>query len=246
MKKIFEIDINEDFKRAIISQYFLMIFTFLLSIVIHTHEKSIINFGFLVEIVLLGLGFKFYFTAQKNRNYAYWGITFLIAGFLIMNVLHYTFVDYDIFILYISFLAGIFLAINSYVMSSPLFYPRVQWWEYDFRFRGDLKTQVETKNKSLEGRLTDLRRGCGSFDIFSYIALDSNVVLKVSIDEKTYLLSGQVKTIKQVTPGRPIRYGVKIDLSDDEVKSTYLDIKKIWDENKKAKLSNKFSESTEK
>ena len=246
MRKLFEIDINEDFRRAIISQYFLMVFTFLLSIVVRTHERSVIDFSFLVELILLILTFRFYFQAQKNRNYAYWGITFLVAGFLLMNVLHYTFVDYDIFILYISFLAGIFLAINSYVMSSPLFYPRVQWWEWDFRYRGDLKTIVKIGEKSFEGRVTDLRRGSGSIEAFDYIALDSIVTLEVTVDEKVYIVDAIVKTTKQVTPGRPIRYGMKFELSDDAVKETYTKIIKVWNESKKAKLRNKFSEITEK
>lgn len=246
MKSLFEIDINEDFRRAIISQYFLMIFTFLLSIVVRTHERSVIEFSFLIEIILLVLTFKFYFQAQKNRNYAYWGITFLIAGFLLMNVLHYTFVDYDIFILYISFLATIFLAINSYVMSSPLFYPRVQWWEYDFRYRGDLKTIIRDHYDSYEGRVTDLRRGCGCIEAFRYIQPENTVNLEISIQDKVYILQAIVKTTKQVTPGRPLRYGIKFNLADDNIKSTYLEIKKIWDENKKAKLRNKFLEINEK
>lgn len=242
MKSLFEIDINEDFRRAIISQYFLMIFTFLLSIVVRTHERSILEFSFLIEIVLLILVFKFYFQAQKNRNYAYWGLTFLLSGYLVMNVLHYTFIDYDIFILYISFLAGIFLAINSYVMSSPLFYPRVQWWEYDFRYRGDLKTMIRDHDDTYEGRVTDLRRGCGSVEAFSYIQPDCIVTLEIIIYDKVYILQGTVKTTKQVTPGRPFRYGMKFNLADDSIKSVYLELKKVWDESKKAKLRNKFLE----
>lgn len=241
MKKTFEIDINEDFKRAIISQYFLMIFTLLLSIVIRTHEKSVIEFSFLVEISLLGFLFKSYFSAQKHRNYAYWGITFIIAGYLLMNVLHYTFVEYEIFILYISFLAAIFLVINSYVMSSPLFYPRVQWWEYDFRFRGDLKAVISIENKKIHGRVTDLRRGCASIDAFKYFSLNSEVLIEIQLNTKTYLLNGTIKTTKQVTPGRPIRYGVKFSLNDESRKHDYIEIKKIWDENKKAKFRNKFT-----
>lgn len=241
MRKLFEIDINEDYRRAIISQYFLMIFTFLLSITVRTHERSIIDFGFVLEFILLILIFRFYFRAQKKRNYAYWGITFLIGGFLFFNVLHYTFIDYDIFILYISFLAGIFLAINSYVMSSPLFYPRVQWWEYDFRYRGDLKIIVKDGSACFEGRLTDLRRGSGCVEVFGYIPLDSTIRIELTLNDQVYMIAGEVKTNKQVTPGRPTRYGVKFDISDNEIKSTYLEIKNHWDHNKNARFRNKFA-----
>lgn len=131
-------------------------------------------------------------------------------------------------------------------MSSPLFYPRVQWWEWDFRYRGDLKTIVKIGEKSFEGRVTDLRRGSGSIEAFDYIALDSVVTLEVTVDEKVYIVDAIVKTTKQVTPGRPIRYGMKFELSDDAVKETYTKIIKVWNESKKAKLRNKFSEKTEK
>lgn len=246
MRKLFEIDINEDYRRAIISQYFLMTFTFLLSLVVRTYEKSIINFGFIVEVILLVLVFRFYFQAQKHRNYAYWGLSFLLAGYLALNVLHYTFIDYNIFILYISFLAAIFLGINLYVMSSPLFYPRVQWWEYDYRYRGDLKTWIDQGQDQFEGRVTDFRRGSGCVEVFNHLRLDSNINLSIKLNDKVYLINGTVKTVKVVTPGRPVRYGVKFDLSNDEIKSTYMEIVKIWEEMKKAKLRTKFKEITKK
>jgi hypothetical protein len=242
MKKLFEIDINEDYRRAIISQYFLMIFTFILSIVVRIHERSIIQFSFLVELLLFTMLFRFYFKAQNHRNYAYWGISFLLLGFLLKNILQYTFMDYNIFILYMAFLALIFLALNCYVMSSPLFYPRVQWWEYDYRYRGELRATIENKNNKFEGRLTDLRRGSGCVEAFEYIELEDSLELEVLIDNKEFILEGQVKTLKQLTPGRPIRYGVKFDLSDLNKKNTYYDLKKIWDENKRVKLRNKFAE----
>lgn len=241
MKALFEIDINEDYKRAIVSQYFLMVFTFLLSISVRAHEKSIIDFSFLLELTLLVLTFKFYFQAQKKRNYAYWGITFVLASYLLLKILHYTFIDYNIFILYISFLAAIFLSINCYVMSSPLFFPRVQWWEYDFRYRGDLKIIVKDGSTCFEGRLTDFRRGCCSIEVFGHLELDENIKVELDFKDQIFIISGEVKTKKEVTPGRPLRYGVKFDLSESETKSVYNEVKRVWDANKKAKVIHKFS-----
>lgn len=240
MKKLFEIDINEDYRRAIISQYFLMIFIFLMVIVIRAHEKSFLEIGSFVELLIFSLLFKFYFMAQRKRNYAYWGISFILGVYIFINLLHFTFISYDIFVLYISFLAAIFLGINSYVMSSPLFYPRVQWWEYDFRFRGDLKTIVKTVDDVMYARVTDLRRGSGCVEAFEYIELDNLVRLQIKLNETIYEIEGIIKTYKQVTPGRPIRYGIKFDLSDENTKKTYYEIKEIWDEENKVKIRNKF------
>ncbi len=130
-------------------------------------------------------------------------------------------------------------------MSSPLYFPRIQWWEYDFRYRGDLKTLVKLDEKSFEGRVTDIRRGSGSIEVFNYIPLDSVVTLEVTVDEKVYIVDSTIKTTKQVTPGRPVRYGIKFDLADESIKTIYTKIIKVWNESKKAKLRSKFQEIKE-
>lgn len=240
VKKFFEIDINDDFRRAIISQYFLMFFTFLLAILIAVKETSFLNFSFLVEILLMGLGFNFYFQAQKNRNYAYWTLSLCVGIYLFLCVLRYTFVNYDIFILYITFLSVIFLFINCYIMSSPLFYPRVQWWEYDFRYRGDIKSLLRFDGKMYSSRLTDLRRSTACIEAFDFLPLNSKVSLEAEFEEKLYVLEGIIKTSKEIIPGRPIRYGVKFFLEEDNAKETLSLLTKIWNTNKKVKLRNKF------
>jgi hypothetical protein len=242
MKKLFETDINEDFRSAIVSQYCLMILTFIMSLVIRSHEKTILNFGFVIEFIVLVLLFKFYFQAQRFRNYAYWGITGLIAGYLLKNMLHFTFIDHDIFVLYLAFLSFVFLGINTYIMSSPLFYPRVQWWEYDFRFRGDLKSIIKFNDNNFEARLTDLRRGAACFEAFDYIPLNSKITFEIHYKDKIYIIDGVIKTNKLIVTGRPIRYGVKFSSLQEEDKNTYDELKRIWSENKKFKLRNKFSE----
>ena len=181
MKKLFEIDINDDFRRAIISQYFLGLFTLILCLATATIDRSVLHLSFYVELfILLGV-FKFYFQAQKHRNYAYWTISFLLGLYILMDILIFTFINYDIFVLYISFLASIFLFINCYVMSSPLFFPRVQWWEYDFRYRGDLKSLIRLDEKIFDARLTDLRRNLACVEAFDYIPLQSEIKLETEI-----------------------------------------------------------------
>lgn len=243
MKKLFETDINEDFRRAIVSQYFLMIFTFLMAIVVRAHEETLFHFSFIVELILLGIVFKFYFQAQKFKNYAYWGITFLLGVLLVKNIFYYTFLNHDLFILYITFLAFMFLGINSYVMSSPLFYPRVQWWEYDFRYRGDLKTLIKLEHSHYEARLTDFRRSACCVEAFDYIDLDREITLEILYKDKTYIIDGVIKTNKVIVPGRPIRYGIKFDINNEDIKVVYNTIRTIWNENKRAKIRSKFSEN---
>jgi hypothetical protein len=240
MNKIFDLDINDDFRKAILSQAVLMFFIFILSLITSIQERSVFELSYLIELILLGLGFNFYFKAQRHQNYAYWTISLGVFIYLLLDILRYTFIDYNILVLYISFLSLIFLFINFYVMSSPLFFPRVQWWEYDFRYRGDLKSIVNFDGKPLNSRLTDLRRNCACVEGFDFIPLESNVSFEVEYDNKSYVLEGKLKTIRNIVPGRPFRYGIKFNFKKDESKRNYQQLLTIWKKNKQVKLRNKF------
>lgn len=126
-------------------------------------------------------------------------------------------------------------------MSSPLFYPRVQWWEYDFRYRGDLKTMVKHQDKTYEARLTDLRRDAGCVELFENLSIDDTIKLEIDFNGKVYGISAIVKTITELLPGRPLRYGVKIDIKDVHHKNNFLDLKRSWSESNKVKLRRKFT-----
>ena len=183
--------------------------------------------------------------SQKQRNYSFWGISFLLGLYLLKVILKYTFIDYQIFILYFGFLAVLFLGINCYIMSSPLFFPRVQWWEYDFRYRGDLKSFIKIGDKIIESRVTDLRRDAACVESFEAIDLDSKIDLEVEHDGSIYMAPATVKTSKEIIKGRPIRYGIVFDLKNEEFRSSYQTLKKLWAKNKKVKIRRKFGELKE-
>lgn len=241
MKKLFEIDLNEDYKSSVITQYLLMFMTLSLSVITRTHERTIVQFNFLLEFAVLCVLFNFYFKAQKQRNYSFWGISLLLGLYLLKIILQYTFIDYQIFILYLAFLAALFLGINCYIMSSPIYFPRVQWWEYDFRFRGDLKAYVKVDDRVIESRLTDLRRDAACVESFDRIDLDTPIDLEAEFDGKVYVTPARVKTGKETIKGRPIRYGIVFDLKDEKVKAEFSEFRKLWNENKKVKIRNKFA-----
>lgn len=134
------------------------------------------------------------------------------------------------------------LFINAYIMSSPLFYPRVQWWEYDFRYRGDLKVQVKYEGKSFEARLIDLRRSEASIEVFEDMELDKKCSIELEFEDDNYAVIAQIKTKKQIIPGRPLRYGVKISFSTPEQKKKFTHLEKLWNEQKKVKERRKFSD----
>lgn len=223
-------------------EFILMGLILFLSTLNRLSEKSLITFGFIFEFVVLVFIFRAHFKSIENKNFTYWGVNFLLVIYVLRMILQYTFIEYNVMILYVSVLSLTALAINSYIMSSPLFYPRVQWWEYDFRYRGDLKARAEIENEVFKSRLIDLRREVCCIELFENIPLESKIKVAVNYEGKIYPLEGIVKTSRQDIPGRQIRYGVKLMTDDLDIKKDYLELKRKWHNRKKVKLRNKFKD----
>ncbi len=245
MRKLLEIDFKDEIKKNLITVYVLAVLIFSVFIVTRTLEHSIFNLGFLFELVFVFGTLRFYLLSVMNRNYAFWGINIVISIYLLMFILHYTFFKYNIFVLYLSFLAGIFLAINAYMMSSPLYFPRIQWWEYDFRYRGELKAFLRHEDSNLPIRIADIRRECISFLAFEGIKLGEQIELEIPFGKKTFQIKGILKTSREDIPGRPIRYGLKVDVDDKDTLRIYNELSKVWNLKKKANIRRKFTDYVE-
>lgn len=245
MKKLSELDFNEDYKRSKVTQFVLMGLTFVGFILVRTHERSFFNFDFFLELAFLIATFRFYLRAHRYRNFAFWGVSALIGVYQLKNILHFTFIEYDIIILYVTFLAMLFLLITCYVLSSPLYYPRVQWWEYDFRYRGDLKAELTFDEKTINGRLMDFRRMAASIDSFEFIELGKKLEVKVQFGEKNYQITGEIKTRREMIPGRPVRYGIAFNSQTEKEKSVYKELARVWNLNKKVNIRRKFEQYKE-
>lgn len=246
MRRLLESDSTlKDFKKSYYSHVLLTILVFALYFITSSIDRNYFDPMFYLEFVFLFVLFRFYHRAHKNKNYAYWGISGLIFIYLLFNILHYTFIETNLLIQYISILSIVFLGINGYVLSSPLYYPRVQWWEYDFRYRGELKINTNINGLSCEGRLADLRRGCASILSLENLPLGHNIDLEIPFGKNTYHLTGVIKTMREVIPGRPIRYGIELSLPSEKDKKSHDELRKIWALHKKANIRRKFSEYRE-
>ncbi|MAX66977.1 MAG: hypothetical protein CME66_08585 [Halobacteriovoraceae bacterium] len=245
MRKLLEIELNDEIKKSILTVYAFSLVTFLMFFITRVVERSVFNLSFLIEITFVVVTLKFYARAFTNRNYALWGLTLVLTIYILMNILHYTFFEYNIFVLYLAFLAALFLGLNGYLMSSPLYFPRIQWWEYDFRYRGELKADIVVGKSEVEVRVADIRRECISFLAFEILPLGDIIELKIPYKKKVYQVSGKLKTQREDIPGRPIRYGMKLELKSDVDKKQYTELKKIWGLNKKANIRRKFADYTQ-
>ncbi|MBT4790695.1 MAG: hypothetical protein HON90_03925 [Halobacteriovoraceae bacterium] len=245
MLKLLEVEINEEVKRSLLIVYAFSTLTFAMFLLTRVTLQNFFEIGFFIEFAFVFLSLRFYARAHRNRNYAFWGVSLVLAVYILLKILHFTFIDYNIFILYVSFLCALFLGINGYIMISPLYFPMVQWWEYDFRYRGDLVAKAEAKDQDEELRIADIRRGCVSILSFKSKKLGDSIKLEIPFGSRVFIMRGQVKTLREDIPGRPIRYGIKLDINTESEKKEYLELKKIWSMHNKARIRRKFADYKE-
>jgi hypothetical protein len=138
-------------------------------------------------------------------------------------------------------LSFFFLLMACYIISSPLYYPRFHWWEYDFRFRADIRCWVEVDGKQFRGRLSDMRRGAACLELFHTMPVGHPILITVEILNQNFILSGEVRSKREPIIGRSIVYGVKFVNQDIEQKQRLKFLTNYWNETKKIKIRNKFA-----
>jgi hypothetical protein len=122
-----------------------------------------------------------------------------------------------------------------------LYYPRFHWWEYDFRFRADIRCWVEVEGKQYRGRISDLRRGAACLELFHSMPAGQAVQINSQILNQNFTLFAEVRSRREPIIGRSIIYGIKFVNNDLEQKQRLKFLTNYWDESKKIKIRNKFS-----
>ena len=88
---------------------------------------------------------------QKKLSYSFWSFLIIFLIYLLAKIIGGSILSTSSLAFIFSF---ILLFSVAYSLWSPIFYPIVSWWEYDFRYRDDLKVKVKLNNKVFDGRLT--------------------------------------------------------------------------------------------
>lgn len=236
--KIFDINSLDEFKKAKLIQL-----AFSLTVLVMTLSsgsfEAIFKLTYWIKIIAIVILLRFYYSAHINRNFAYWGLSAVFLLYLVFNSLHYTFIEYNPATIYLFLISITLLSINAYIMSSPIFYPRVQWWEYDYRYRGDLKCSTNKNGSKIDLRITDLRRDAACIESFESYDLGKVLDIDIQFEDEKYILKCKVLTMYEGIPGRPYRYGVKVMFEGND-NSEYKKLTKRWNASKKVKLRSKF------
>jgi hypothetical protein len=224
---------------------FLTVLQFILVLVGFVSEAlithSVLNFSFIFQLILLLVTFNFYYNALSNLFYSYWNISFILGIYYLVAMTRNFLVVGHPLIGLLFFFSLMFLFSACYIISSPLYYPRVHWWEYDFRFRADIRCWVEVDGQQFKGRLSDLRRGAACLELFNHIPVGHSIQINLEILNQNFTLFAEIRSKRETIIGRSIVYGVKFINNDLELRQRLRLLTNYWHESKKIKIRNKFA-----
>jgi hypothetical protein len=203
--------------------------------------QSVLNFSFIFQAIILLVIFNFYYKALGGLYYSFWNISLILSIYYLVSMGRNFLVIGDPAIGLLYMFSLFFLIAAGYIISSPLYYPRFHWWEYDFRFRADIKCLVEIDDRPFGGRLSDLRRGAACLELFTHIPVGKSVQINTEVLNQNFTLFAEVMSKREPIIGRSIVYGVRFVNNDLEQNQRLKFLSNYWRESKKIKIRKKFA-----
>jgi hypothetical protein len=186
---------------------------------------------------------KPYYKTIKHRYYTYWTFSAMLFIYLLIKINEQFFQVHQNHIGVLYTLAALILIIKMYILSSPIYYPRVSWWEYDFRYRDDVRITIKKAEHILEARLTDLRRLAGCVALFEELKLGEEIIVNAKVGQESVTLRGQVMSKRRELLGRPLIYGIQFKFDSRTNKKRYGLLEKMWKKEKHSKRKSKFADA---
>ena len=212
---------------------FLILISLIFELLIH--DPSVFN-----VFILLGCIYflRTYYFSLKKLQYTYWTLTFSFVFFLLFST---SFQTMSASLPLIGFL--VLKLVELYFVSSPIFYPWFNWWEYDFRYRNDLKAFVSFGEQSHEARVTDIRRHAACITLFEKLPIGSSIIVSMSEKKNTVALEGKIISVRETTLGRGYSYGVSFSWENELTKEYYTKMKSSWNSSRFKKRRDRIDES---
>ena len=214
---------------------FLLFLSFYLEI-----ANGIHGLGVFFKVLIFLVFYRYFYKTARDLYYSYWTFVFLI-NIYVLYALGQNLVLYNVpALIYVHLLFLLFLWVQMYLISSPVFYPRISWWEYDFRYRDDLKIKVYFGDLELPGRLTDLRRKAGSLVMFHQFNEGDVLNIRFTDVLKEFTFKVEIVSRREYSIGRGYNYGVRFILESKTTLSDYNQLYSYWNEDRKKKRLKKF------
>jgi len=238
------LNIKEDLDRLKIIHWahFYIVFCALLAEIYH----GILSVGSgIIELSLLTLLYRFYFKTAKELYYSFWTFSVFLGIYLLIGIVKGIWFYPSPIFFYLYLLAIIFLSIEVYILFSPIYYPIISWWEYDFRYRDELK--IITKyfvgkegEKSAEGRLTDLRRHAGCVVLLKKLPIGEVITIEYENIAVKYSFTAKVISCREPLVGRGFVYGVKFYFKDEMAQEEFDNFVYLWKVDNKMRKRKKY------
>lgn len=224
--------------------HFYIVFCALLAEIYHGVVSPLTG---VIEVVMVATLYRFYFKTVKELYYSFWSFSFFLGVYLVIGLFKGMFVYDQAVFFYLYLLAIVFFVMELYILSSPIYFPMVSWWEYDFRYRDELKIDATyfvgaDGEKKVEGRLTDLRREAGCVVLLADINVGELLTLKYQNIAISNEFTVKIMSKREPLPGRGFTYGVKFYFKDDDAKEEFTNFVYLWKVDKKMRKSKKYSQ----
>ncbi|MBI2521559.1 MAG: hypothetical protein HYV97_14175 [Bdellovibrio sp.] len=208
----------------------LLIFMLIKGIIVHTNGFPFFRF-YLLSIIAI-----FCHLTLKKLYYTYWTFGLIFFALILIDVLTAFWMKPWLGIMGLLLLIA-FLIVN-YFLASPIYYPRVNWWEYDFRYRTDLKGKIILEDGTLiECRIADIRRKAACVHSFANFQTGSEFNLEIDLADKAVKSTVKIISNRQGIPGRPSIYGVQFPQNAFPI---YQEIRRFWKQTAQLKNEHKF------
>jgi hypothetical protein len=200
-------------------------------------EYVVLKFGFssLLFLILSLFLLKTYYLSLKKLQYTYWSLTLFVFSIVLYSI----FSDRAVQVVPLFGFLSLKL-IEVYLVSSPIFYPVFNWWEYDFRYRNDLKAFVAFNDTSQEARVTDIRRSAACIILFEKLPIGSSIVVTMHENQNTLIIEGKIISVRETTLGRGYSYGVSFSWENNLTREYYSQMKKSWNKVRLEKKRDRF------
>lgn len=202
--------------------------------------RFVLNLTFVAQLALLMALLNFHLRALRQLLNTFWSLTLMLMVFYFISFSRNALVLENHLTAIWYCLGFVLLCLSAWQISSPLYYPMVQWWEYDFRFRPDMRVTVkDMEGREHRARLTDLRRGAGCVVMFHPIPIGGSFSIHTEVLSQKFGLKAEVISRKEPILGRAYTYGVKFNVEDLEQRQRLKLISNYWKESLNLKKRNK-------
>ncbi len=241
----YKFKLTDDYNK-IESVFLAHFFIIIIAIILEMTSGHLKFFGAIFKIVFFSAIYRYFYITLRELYYTFWTFSFFIIFYLVVGLFQSFFIYHSLALFYLYLTALTFLSLQAYVLSSPIYFPRVRWWEYDFRYRYDLKIKVRFAGDEYDGRLTDLRRGAGCVILFEHLSAGHFINIEVAGKFKNFNLKAEIVSKKEYTVGRGLTYGVKFHFDNPAMRKEFAHFSRYWktDSLLRAKMKFKESEST--